>query len=288
MVLVPYAVGSGSSVSHQVPVLTGENYTTWAIKVEADLDAAGLWEEVVPPEDVASAVTAKKDKSAGAYLLRALSDDLLLHVAAKKTAAEICCSLKSRFVGADRVLAARLATLRGDFERLRMDGGESLDAFAGKISGMAARYAGLGSTLDDVAMVKKLLDAMPDRLYAAVAGIEQFCDVSTMVFEDALGRLKAFDERLHRHRQDGGGHGGEQLMLTAEQCRAREHQRGGTRDDKDRRSKASGSGGGRRGRCYNCGRRGHFKRDCTEPKKVAAPAEQALLADACVENDGLL
>ena len=63
---------------------------------------------------------------------------------------------------------------------------------------MVARYAGLGSTLDDAAMVKKLLDSVPDRLYAAVGGTEQFCDVSTMPFEDALGRLKAFDERLRR------------------------------------------------------------------------------------------
>ncbi|XP_044972684.1 uncharacterized protein LOC123440172 [Hordeum vulgare subsp. vulgare] len=101
-----------------------------------------------------------------------------------------------------------------------MDADESLDAFAGKISGMAARYAGLGSTLDDAAMVKKLLDALPDRLYAAVAGIEQFCDVSMMLFEDALGRLKVFDERLRRRGQDGGERGGDQLMLTMAQWRA--------------------------------------------------------------------
>ncbi|KAE8769390.1 retrotransposon protein [Hordeum vulgare] len=69
--------------------LNGENFTTWAIKVEADLDAAGLWEAVVPPKDAALAVITKKDKPARAYLLRALANDLLLQVAAKKTAAEI-------------------------------------------------------------------------------------------------------------------------------------------------------------------------------------------------------
>ena len=169
MSIIPYGGGSGGAVAHPAPVLTGENYITWAIKVEADLDAAGLWEAVVPPEDAASAVIAKKDKPARAYLLRALGDDLLLQVAAKKTAAEIWSSLKARFVGADRVRAARLGTLRGEFELLRMASDESLDAFAGKISGMAARYAGLGSTLEDSAMVKKLLDSVPDRLYAAVA-----------------------------------------------------------------------------------------------------------------------
>ncbi|XP_073360013.1 uncharacterized protein [Aegilops tauschii subsp. strangulata] len=187
MALVPYASGSGGSVWQPVPVLTGENYTTWAIKVEADLDAAGLREAVVPPEDAASVVISKKDKPARAYLLRALADNLLLQVAAKKTAAEIWSSLKSRIVGADRLRASRLGTLRSEFELLRMDGGKSLDAFVGKISGMAARYAGLGSTLDDAPMVKKLLDCVPDRRYAAVTGMEQFCDLSTLLFEDALG-----------------------------------------------------------------------------------------------------
>ncbi|XP_073355233.1 uncharacterized protein [Aegilops tauschii subsp. strangulata] len=178
-----------------VLVLTGDNYTTWAMKVEANLDATGLWEAVVPAKDAAAAVVAKKDKLARAYLLGALSEDLLMQVSMKKMAAEVWASLKTRFVGADRVRAARLATLHGEFERLRMADGESLDAFVGKIGGMAVWYAGLGTTLGDAEMVKKLLDLVPDQLYAAVAGIEQFCDVTTMTFEEALSRLKAFDER---------------------------------------------------------------------------------------------
>lgn len=209
-------------MSTPVPMLTGDNYTTWAIKVEADLDAAGLWEAVEPSEDGAAAVIAKKDKPARAYLFRALSEDLLLQVASKKTAAEVWASLKARFVGADRVRAARLGTLRGEFELLRMAEDDTLDSFAGKLGGMVARFAGLGSTLEDDALVKKLLDSVPNRLYTAVAGIEQFCDVSTMAFEEALGRLKAFDERLRRRGQAGGERADGQLMLTAEQWRARE------------------------------------------------------------------
>nr|XP_020199957.1 uncharacterized protein LOC109785776 [Aegilops tauschii subsp. strangulata] len=238
MALVPYAGGSGGSVSQPVPVLTGENYTTWAIKVEADLDAAGLQEAVVPPEDAASVMISKKDKPAQAYLLRALADNLLLQVAAKKTATEIWSSLKSRFVGADRVKASRLGSLCSEFELLRMDGGESLDAFVGKISGMAAHYAGLGSTLDDAAMVKKWLDCVPDRRYVAVAGMEQFCDLSTLLFEDALGRLKAFDERLRRRgqaascctrRRNGGrGNGVMEVRGTTMTARRAQHQAAGS------------------------------------------------------------
>lgn len=75
-----------------------------------------------------------------------------------------------------------------------MDDGEEMDVYAGRIGVMAARYAGLGVTLGDMAMVKKLLDMVSDRLYALVAGIELFCDIETIPFEEALDRLKAFDE----------------------------------------------------------------------------------------------
>lgn len=60
-------------------------------------------------------------------------------------------------------------------QRLRpaVHGGcESLDAFAGRIGGTAARYAGHGTMLDDAAMVKKMLNTVSDCLYATVEGIK--------------------------------------------------------------------------------------------------------------------
>ncbi|XP_073359706.1 uncharacterized protein [Aegilops tauschii subsp. strangulata] len=277
MSLVPYAGGAGSSLPQPVPMLTDENYMTWAIKVEANLDAAGLWEAAVVPEDAVAVVIAKKDKPARAYLLGALAEDLLLQVASKKTAVEVWASLKARFVSGDRVRAARLGTLRGEFELLL-----TLDGFADKLEAMSARFTGLGSTLEDAALVKKLLDSVPDCLYAAVAGIEKFSDVTTMPFEEALGRLKAFDERLRRRGQADGERADGMLMYTA-------RQQGGARDDDDDdvRSVESGNEVNRQGRCYKCGERGHFKRECPLLRKAPA-VERALLVDDGVKDAGLL
>ncbi|XBJ01735.1 hypothetical protein VPH35_021309 [Triticum aestivum] len=244
-----------------------------------------MWEAVAPGD---AAVNARKNKTARVLLLGALPEDVLLQVSTKLTAREVWDSLKVRFVGADRVRAVRLATLRGEFDRLKMADGEELHVYGGRLAAMAATYVNLGETLGDAALVKKLLDTVPGRLFPVVAGIEQFHDVTTMAFDEALGRLRAFDERVRRRGQDGGERGGEQLLMTAAQWAAREHRHGGARDDGDNKSVAPSSGGNRRGHCYKCGERGHFKRDCSKLRRKPT-AERALLADVIgVEDDGLL
>ena len=126
----------------QVPSLTSANYTSWAIKVEVILDAQGLW-EAVALADVAT-VDVKKSKRARALLLGGLSEDILMQVATSSTTKEVWENIKVSFIGADQVKAARLTTLRGEFDQLRMNDGEELDMYAGRIAGMAGRYAGLG------------------------------------------------------------------------------------------------------------------------------------------------
>ena len=93
-------------------------------------------------------------------------------------------SIKVRFVGTDQVRAVRLAALRDDFDRLKMVDGEDLDGYTGRLGAMMVRYTSVGSMLNDKALVKKLLDTVPDRLYPVVTGIEQFCSVAKMTFEE--------------------------------------------------------------------------------------------------------
>jgi hypothetical protein len=68
---------------------------------------------------------------------------------------------------------------------------------------MCVRYSNLGGTLNDAALVKKLVDTVLDRFLSVVAGIEQFCDLNTMLFEEAVGRLKAYEERTRPRASSG-------------------------------------------------------------------------------------
>lgn len=70
--------------------------------------------------------------------------------------------------------------------------------------------------------MKKLLDTVPDRLFPVVAGIEQFCVLKELTYDEVLGRLRAFDEHVRRRGQSSGEREDGKLLYTAAQWRARE------------------------------------------------------------------
>jgi hypothetical protein len=84
-----------------------------------------------------------------------------------------------------------------------------------------------------------------------------------MAFEEALGRLKAFDERSRWCTHAGGERRDDQLLLTEAEWKARQKKKSSI------------------GKCFNCGNRCHFAKDCPKPKK-----EEALFAD--VEEEATL
>ncbi|GJT49328.1 zinc finger, CCHC-type containing protein [Tanacetum coccineum] len=164
-------------VTFQCPVLTSTNYTTWAIKMEAIMDAQGLWESIEPAAGVAT--DEKKSKMTHAFIFQAIPEDILM---------------------------------QSEFEALRMKDDESIDEYAGKLSGMISKYNSVDATLNDEELVRKLFDKVTEKYIHLVASMEQYSDVEEMPFEEAIGRLKAYEDRL-RLRQ-GGSTGENSLLLT--------------------------------------------------------------------------
>ena len=190
----------------------------------AIMEEQGWWEIVEPPEaEAGNTLTAAqmstqttKDKKIQTHLFQCVSDELLMQVVKKKTGREVWEALKARFVGAERVRYARLQNLKSEFDALAMKDTESIDEFARKLTAMSVKYSNLGGTLEDSVMVKKLLDTVPERFIQCVAGIEQFCDLKTLVLDDAIGRLKTFEERTKRGAGGVRSENGQVLLTQAE------------------------------------------------------------------------
>ncbi|KAL4558732.1 hypothetical protein LXL04_036934 [Taraxacum kok-saghyz] len=193
MTMVP--AKEGVSMSYQIPVLTPINYSVWAVKVKSIMDAYGLW-ETVEPRNLGEEPDLKKQKQALAFLFQAIPEEMVLQMSDYTDPKRVWEGLKTRYLGVDRVRTARLATLKRELESLRMKEGETVDDFAAKLSGLASKARSLGHELEEVDLVKRLLDSMPKSFLQIVASIEQCFELDTMFFDEAVGRLKAYEERI--------------------------------------------------------------------------------------------
>nr|GEV54444.1 zinc finger, CCHC-type [Tanacetum cinerariifolium] len=182
------------NVSLQCLKLTETNYTTWALIMETILKAYGIWETIVAKEG--ETTNEKKDNTSKAIIFQTLPQDMLIQVAQYTTTKEVWNSSKVKHLGADLVQKARFQTLRSELETLKMKPHESTSEFAGKLSSIQAKFKSLGGTLKDKVLVRKLLNLVPKKFLPIVASIEQYQEIDTMQFEEAVGRITAFEERL--------------------------------------------------------------------------------------------
>lgn len=168
-------------------------------------------------------------------------------MAKTKTAKEVWDSLKTRYLGADRIQKAILYTLKSEFEPSQMNDAESIDEFTCKLSGMILKYISLGTTLEDEVLVRKLLDSVPDKYLQLVASIKQYSDIDTMSFEEAICRLKAYENRIRLRSGIPSTEGS--LLLSRTDGQAVQKTSGGSSSNGRARGSASHDRGGRNGGC---------------------------------------
>nr|GEW86435.1 zinc finger, CCHC-type [Tanacetum cinerariifolium] len=156
------------------------------------LEANGLWEMIELLETTKA--NNKKDKTSIAFLYQALPEEHLLQITKHKTTKAIWDALKTRHIGEEGVQQVRLQTLKSNFEMLHIKEDEIIDTFTGKLTTLVNKAASLGHTIKDQTLVRKLLNAIPDRYLQIVASIEQYSDLSEMTMKEAIGRLKTYEE----------------------------------------------------------------------------------------------
>lgn len=272
-------VKESNTMSLQCPVLSSTNYTVWATRMWAIFNVHGVWETIEPGVNM----DAKKNNIAVALLFQAIPEEQTLQIGNLVTAKEMWAALKTRYLGADRIREARLQTLMGEFENLKMKDQEVIDNFANKLSDYGSRAASLGSVMEETKLVKKFLNGLLKRFIHMVASIEQVVDLKTISDDDVVGRLKAYEERI---KDDEIQTEQNQLLFANadEKANGKEHRcehcgcGNSNREDYGR-----GRGGGRwsgkgRGdsrvqrekshvRRYKCGELGHYISECPKWEK---------------------
>ena len=181
-----------SRTSIKFPMLTTSNYTVWCMRMKIALKVSEVWETIEP-----GIKDEKKNNMAIAFLFQSIPEALILQVGDLDTAKGVWDAIKSRNLGAERVREARLQTLMAKFDRLKMKDGDTIDTFVGKLSEISSKSAALGEVIEESKIVKKFLKSLPRKKYIQiVASIEQLLDLNTTSFEDIVGRLKVYEERI--------------------------------------------------------------------------------------------
>ncbi|GKB50004.1 ribonuclease H-like domain-containing protein [Tanacetum coccineum] len=90
---------------------------------------------------------------------------------------------------------------------------ETIDTFTTKLTTLINKAASLGHTMEDETLVRKLLNVVPDRYLQIVASIEQYSDLDEMTLEEAIGRLKTYEERI-KYKKGKQVDNQEKLMFT--------------------------------------------------------------------------
>ncbi|XP_071699491.1 uncharacterized protein [Rutidosis leptorrhynchoides] len=160
---------------------------------------------------------------------------------------------------------------------------------------MISKYNSLRATLEDSMLVRKLLDSVPDKYLQLVASIKQYSDIDKMPFEEAIGRLKAYEDRLKLRANGTNTTENSLLLVKGETSSSQKNSRGGSNSggrgrssnhfDRGGRSGSRGRGRGRNNRggyngqrdnggnyhrpkdkkhikCFNCEKYGHYASEC--------------------------
>ncbi|GJR50147.1 hypothetical protein Tco_1400668 [Tanacetum coccineum] len=161
------------------------------MRMEVLLGIYGVWDMVDP-----GLADVKKNNIVKGLLFQSIPEDLVLQIGNLKTKKEMWEAIKTRNLGVDRVKEARLQTLITKFKNLKMSYNETIDAYAAMLSGIASKSATLGEIMSEHKLVKKFLTSLPRWFVHIVAALEQVLDLKTTGFEDVVGRLKAYEERV--------------------------------------------------------------------------------------------
>ncbi|KAG7558463.1 Zinc finger CCHC-type [Arabidopsis thaliana x Arabidopsis arenosa] len=253
--------GIGSS-SIKCPMLTTTNYTVWAMKMRIALRVHKAWDVI--ETDV---VDDDKNDIALALLFQSIPEALVLQIGEIDSAKKVWAAIKAKHVGADRVKEARLQTLMAEFDRLKMKDSETIDGFSEKLAEIASKSAALGETIESTKLVKKFLKSLPRKKYIhIVATLEQVLDLKTTSFEDIVGRLKTYEDRIDDE-EDTQDDQNKLMYTNAETSYNGDYRNRGRGGRGFYRGRGRGRNGGRdisQITCFRCDKNGHFASQCPD------------------------
>ena len=95
-----------------------------------------------------------------------------------------------------KIKEAKLQTHRMQFESLKMNKDENIEAYMLRVNEVINEIKGLREDIEDSVIVKKVLRSLPQRFDSKFSAIEEAKDLNTFNMDEMHGSLTAYEMRI--------------------------------------------------------------------------------------------
>ncbi|XP_016740203.1 uncharacterized protein [Gossypium hirsutum] len=197
------------------PVLTGENYHIWVVKMRTYLQAHDLWNVVEndtePPPLRANPTIAQirqhseestKKHKALACLQNGVSEVIFTKIMACNSPKQAREKLKEEFMGSDKTRQQQLINLRRDFENLKMKESETIRQYSDRIMATVNSIKLLGEDFSESRVVEKVVTTLPEKFESKISSLEDSRDLSAISLSELINFLYTLEQRRANRQEE--------------------------------------------------------------------------------------
>ncbi|KAE8695859.1 U-box domain-containing protein 31 [Hibiscus syriacus] len=249
----------------------GADFGFWKMQIEDFLYQKNLYQPLSgkQPEGMKNEDWALLDRQALGVIRLTLSRNVAFNIAKEKTTVGLMAALSSMY---EKPSTSNKVHLMRRLFNLRMAKGASVAQHLNKLNTITTQLSSMEIEFDDEVRALILLSSLPDSWNATVTAVNSSSGNSKLKFDDV--RDLVLSEEIRRRE---AGEASTSSALHTE-SRGRTSERNSNRGrSKSRRGKSRTCNKGFT--CYNCGKKGHFKRDCRASKKNTGAQESANMTE---------
>jgi hypothetical protein len=255
------------TAKYEIERFKRSNFSLWKMRIKDVLRKDNCLAAIRdrPTEITNNAKWNEMDGNAIANIYLALANEVLSSVAEKKTTKEIWDALTKLYES--KSLHNKIFLKRRSYT-LRMIETTSVNDHINTIRTLFSQLTTLGQQIEENKRVELLLQSLPDSYDQLIINLINNILSDYLVFDDVVAAILKEEHKLKNKGDINSSNQAEVLLMS----RGRSTERGSSGSQMQGRFKSRSK---KTVKCYNCGRKGHFRRDCWFKKGIKNTVESS-------------